>query len=74
MEAYQKDMICKMKKYEYKSIEIASLKFKYAYKQFQEAGKEGWELVNVIPVSNVVMFTKVPVTKAIIGYFKREIK
>ena len=42
--------------------------------QFDKLGAEGWELVSVIPVAEPVAFTSVPVTKAAIGYCKREIK
>jgi hypothetical protein len=39
--------------------------------EFDKLGKEGWELVSVVPVAEVAAFTSVPITKAIIAYFKR---
>ena len=41
---------------------------------FDELGKDGWELVSVVPIAEPVPFTTVPVTKAVIAYFKREKK
>ena len=41
---------------------------------FDELGKDGWELISVVPLAEVVPFTKVPVTKAVIAYFKRNYK
>lgn len=43
-------------------------------KEFDKLGKKGWELIAVIPISEPIVFTSVPVTKAVIAYFKREKK
>lgn len=41
--------------------------------EFDELGLEGWELISVIPIAEPAAFTTVPVTKAVIAYFKRNI-
>lgn len=43
-------------------------------KLFDELGRKGWELVSVVPIIEPVIFTSVPVTKSVLGYFKRAIK
>ncbi len=41
--------------------------------EFDKLGQDGWELVAVIPIAEPVAFTSVPVTKAVIAYFKRSV-
>lgn len=69
-------MLVNMKKYEYMT-ERWGLGFFKRLKQkqlvFEELGKEGWELVGVIPIAEPATFTSVPITKAVMGFFKREI-
>ena len=49
-----------MQKWEYKKVES----YLYPFKKIEELGKEGWELVNVLPINS----------KHDVGfYFKREV-
>jgi hypothetical protein len=41
--------------------------------EFDKLGDKGWELISVIPIAEPVAFTAVPITKAVIVYFKREV-
>jgi hypothetical protein len=65
------------KKYEYymKRLNLGLLKKPEKHQEeFNKLGKEGWELIAVVPIAEPVAFTSVPITKAVLAYFKRELR